>query len=238
MDGNGNKQPLVEVDISVKTDEFEGPLGLLLTLITKNKLDITRVSLTKIVDQYIEYSRNNKPELVTSAEFVRIASILLYLKATTLLAKPVPKDEDMEAETEVLLSQLEIIKEFRVLRDLLKNKRAIRQMMLSKQVKRSIIKHKDYTLQDLVRLAVKYFINIQRDRKYQLKRDEVNISEKIDQIKKILNSRYSFSFSELVMSEPVLQQITSFIAILETTRSEITKLQQEKHFDDILVLKR
>lgn len=238
MRENGNKQPFVEIDISVKTDEFEGPLGLLLTLITKNKLDITRVSLTKIVDQYIEYSRNNKPELVTSAEFVRIASIFLYLKATSLLAKPVPKDEDMEAETEVLMSQPETVKEFRLLKDLLKNKRAIRRMMLSKQVKRNIIKHKDYTLQDLVRLAVKYFINIQRDREYRLKKDEINVSEKIDQIKRILNSRHSFSFSELVMSEPVLQRIASFIAILETTRLEITRLKQEKHFDDILVLKR
>lgn len=228
----------VEIDLNIKIDEFEGPLGLLLTLITKNKLDITRISLVKIVNQYIEFAEKHKPDLKTSAEFVRIASILLYLKTLALTNNPSNLDEDMEIETTKLIEQLEIIKQFRKLRDLLKQKRNEKKKMLSKLVKRNISKSKQYSLDDIIRFAVKYFINIQRDKKFSLKRDEVNISEKIEEIKRILQIRHSINFSELTFSQPLIQVIASFMAILETTKSEITSLKQEKNFDEILITRR
>ncbi len=228
----------VEIDLNIKIDEFEGPLGLLLTLITKNKLDITRISLVKIVNQYIEFAEKHKPDLKTSAEFVRIASILLYLKTLALTNNPSNLDEDMEIETTKLIEQLEIIKQFRKLRDLLKQKRNEKKKMLSKLVKHNISKSKQYSLDDIIRFAVKYFINIQRDKKFSLKRDEVNISEKIEEIKKILQIRHSINFSELTFSQPLIQVIASFMAILETTKSEITSLKQEKNFDEILITRR
>lgn len=228
----------VEIDLNIKIDEFEGPLGLLLTLITKNKLDITRISLVKIVNQYIEFAEKHKPDLKTSAEFVRIASILLYLKTLALTNNPSNIDEDMEIETTKLIEQLEIIKQFRKLRDLLKQKRNEKKKMLSKLVKHNISKSKQYSLDDIIRFAVKYFINIQRDKKFSLKRDEVNISEKIEEIKKILQIRHSINFSELTFSQPLIQVIASFMAILETTKSEITSLKQEKNFDEILITRR
>lgn len=228
----------VEIDLNIKIDEFEGPLGLLLTLITKNKLDITRISLVKIVNQYIEFAEKHKPDLKTSAEFVRIASILLYLKTLALTNNPSNIDEDMEIETTKLIEQLEIIKQFRKLRDLLKQKRNEKKKMLSKLVKHNISKSKQYSLDDIIRFAVKYFINIQRDKKFSLKRDEVNISEKIEEIKRILQIRHSINFSELTFSQPLIQVIASFMAILETTKSEITSLKQEKNFDEILITRR
>ncbi|MCX8028795.1 MAG: segregation/condensation protein A [Brevinematales bacterium] len=228
---------VVEIDMKVKTEEFEGPLGVLLNLIIKNKLDITRISLVKIVDQFIEYSNTRRPDIKISAEFVRIASILLYLK-TLALSNIKVLDEDMEVETEKLIQQLEIMKQYRQLKDMLKQKRDLRKKMFSKLIKKNISRYVQYSTEDLLRCAVKYFINIQRDRKFQLKRDEASISLKIDEIKRILQVRNFFNFSEIVFSEPILQQITSFMAILETTKSEITKLEQHKNFDDILVIKR
>lgn len=228
---------LVEIDITVKVDEFEGPIGLLLTLILKNKLDITRISLIKIVDQYIEYSQKQKPDLKTYAEFIRIASILLYLK-TSALSDTKEKDEDMEIETENLLHQLQIIEKFRKLKEELKLKRKERIKMLSKTVKMNISKAKQYSIDDLIRYSVKYFINIQRNKEIKLKRDEEKLSIKIEEIKRILAIRNSFKFSEFVISQSIPQVITSFMAILETTKSEITTLKQEKNFDDIFVFKK
>ncbi|MFN4245213.1 MAG: segregation and condensation protein A [Brevinematia bacterium] len=227
----------VEIDMMVKIDEFEGPLGLLLTLIVKNKLDITRISLVKIVDQYIEYSKIQKPDLKTYAEFIRIASILLYLK-TLALSGTKEKDEDMEMETENLIHKLQIIEKFRKLGEELKMKRKERKKMLSKMVKRDIFRARRYSVDDIMRLAVKYFINIQRDKKIQLKRDEGNLTETIEKVKMILRTRHSFSFSEFVTSQSINQIITSFMAILETTKSDLTALKQEKNFDDIFVLRK
>ena len=40
---------------SIKLDNFEGPLDLLCHLVDKNKMDISKVNITQITDQYIEY---------------------------------------------------------------------------------------------------------------------------------------------------------------------------------------
>ncbi|MEN2997828.1 MAG: segregation/condensation protein A [Brevinematia bacterium] len=231
-------EQLIEIEMNVKIDEFEGPLGLLFCLIVKNKLDITKISLLKIVDQFLEFSEFHKPDLKTSAEFVRIASILVYLKASALSNNLEHTSKEIEEETENLLSQLKVIKKFREAGVFLKMKRKERKMMFSKLTKRNIARTRQYSVDDIVRLAVKYFINTQRDRKFQLKKYEVSVSSKIEEIKKLLEIRHSFNFSELVISQPIAQVIASFMAILETTKSEITSLEQKRNFSDILVLRR
>ena len=45
---------------AIKTDNFEGPLDLLCTLIEKNKMDIYDINLNEITDQYIEYINKMK----------------------------------------------------------------------------------------------------------------------------------------------------------------------------------
>ena len=45
--------------MKVKTEKFEGPLGLLLKLIEQEELDITQVSLAKIANQYVDYIKNS-----------------------------------------------------------------------------------------------------------------------------------------------------------------------------------
>lgn len=235
MQGEGY---LVEIDLNIKTDEFEGPIGLLLTLITKNKLDITRISLVKIVDQFINYSEVNKPDLKTYAEFIRVSSILLYLKTVAILNSSLQIDEEMEVETQSLLNQLEEMKVFRDLRDKLKEKRLVRVRKFSKSVKKSISNYRQYTLDDILKYAVKYFVNIQRTRKFSLKRNEIDINEKVEEVKRWLILRSAFPFSEFVSSKPTIHVIASFLAVLETTKSDITKLYQERNFDEITVMRK
>ena len=79
---------------SIKIDNFEGPLDLLIYLIEKNKMDIYDINLTEITDQYIEYlNAMEEMNLEIASEFLIMASSLLYLKSKKLL----PKQED-EAE--------------------------------------------------------------------------------------------------------------------------------------------
>ena len=48
------------MDYTIRIDEFEGPLDLLLHLIKKNNLDINEISITLIVDQYLDYIKNER----------------------------------------------------------------------------------------------------------------------------------------------------------------------------------
>jgi segregation and condensation protein A len=82
----------------VHLDNFEGPFDLLLALIAKHKLDITEVSLHKITDEFIAYTRSHGSEwdLDQASHFLLVAATLLDLKAARLLpAGEVDDEEDL-----------------------------------------------------------------------------------------------------------------------------------------------
>ena len=70
---------------------FEGPLSLILMLLSKNKIEIRDIKISDILDQYLEYlAEMQSMDLEIASEFVQMASHLLYIKTKTLLAA----DED------------------------------------------------------------------------------------------------------------------------------------------------
>lgn len=84
----------------VKTAVFEGPLDLLLQLITRRQVDITRVSLGDLVTEYLAVlDELRRLDLEVTSEFVLIAATLIQLKARTLL----PDDADVDLDEELAL---------------------------------------------------------------------------------------------------------------------------------------
>lgn len=99
---------------SIKTDSFEGPLDLLLTLIEKRKLSISDVSLAKITDDYIEHIKlNDSSSIKQNAHFILIASTLLLIKSKSLLPN-LELSEDEQHNIEDLERRLKI---FKVIKD-------------------------------------------------------------------------------------------------------------------------
>ena len=80
----------------VHLDVFEGPFDLLLGLISKHKLDITEVSLSKVTDEFIGYisERSGTWDLDQVSYFLVVAATLLYLKAARLLPSGEVEDEE------------------------------------------------------------------------------------------------------------------------------------------------
>src|ERR1051325_1466519 len=80
----------------VHLDNFEGPFDLLLGLISKHKLDITEISLSKVTDEFIAYIRARGPEwdLDVTSHFLLVAATLLDLKAARLLPSGEVEDEE------------------------------------------------------------------------------------------------------------------------------------------------
>ncbi len=86
---------------------FEGPLDLLLHLIEQEKLDINEVSLVMVTDQYlrtIEQLEELSPGAL--ADFLVVASRLLYIKSMRLLPKPAQPDDEEEGDAESLVRHL------------------------------------------------------------------------------------------------------------------------------------
>lgn len=100
---------------SFRLPEFEGPLDLLLQLIEHRELDITKVSLATVADQYLEMiSAPGAIELSALADYLILAAKLILIKSRMLL--PQPKDETGAGEVETgddLVRQLREYKMFK-----------------------------------------------------------------------------------------------------------------------------
>lgn len=79
--------------LTYRLDQFEGPLDLLLTLISKNKVSITDIPIAMICDQYVEYiNEAQKMDPDIASEFIVMASELMLIKSKMLL----PHEEGTE----------------------------------------------------------------------------------------------------------------------------------------------
>jgi segregation and condensation protein A len=102
-------------DYQVALPVFEGPLDLLLHLIERQELDITKVSLAQVTNQYLEYlariSERNPEEL---ADFLVVAAKLLLIKSRMLLPQPAaPPPAEEEDVGDDLVRQLVEYKRFK-----------------------------------------------------------------------------------------------------------------------------
>lgn len=109
-----NPAPLNPSNIFViRTEVFEGPLDLLLTLIEKRKLFINDISLAKVTDEYIQYvNRLGDYSLGDRTQFIYIASTLLLVKAKSLLPTLSLTEEEKSdvKDLEKRLKELEMIR--------------------------------------------------------------------------------------------------------------------------------
>ncbi len=86
-------------------EDFNGPLDLILHLLSKNKIEIRDIQISVLLDQYLEWmERREKLNLEVASEFVAMAAHLIYIKTRMLLSI---HDEEAASEMELLMSALE-----------------------------------------------------------------------------------------------------------------------------------
>ncbi len=89
---------------NVALPQFEGPFDLLLTLIARQRLDVTELALAEVTDEFIAHMRSDW-DLGHASEFLVVASTLLALKAYRLL----PHDDDPDNEDLELLEARDLL---------------------------------------------------------------------------------------------------------------------------------
>ncbi|HVF52987.1 MAG TPA: ScpA family protein [Actinomycetota bacterium] len=91
----------------VKLDVFEGPIDLLLHLITRQRVDIYEISLSTITEEYIAaIERLDELDLETATGFLIVAATLLELKSSRLLPGRYTEDPSLLEERDLLLARL------------------------------------------------------------------------------------------------------------------------------------
>lgn len=106
-----------EEALVVAVDGFEGPLDLLLTLARNQKVDLAKISVLKLADQYLEFvDRARRINLELAADYLVMAAWLAYLKSRLLLPAPPgaegePTADEMAARLRWRLQRLDAMRE-------------------------------------------------------------------------------------------------------------------------------
>jgi segregation and condensation protein A len=230
----------------VKLQVFEGPLDLLLQLIEKRELDITKVSLAQVTDQYLEYiSQLRELEAAALADFLVIAARLLLIKSQMLLPQPPPIEEEEEDIGDELVRQLIAYKKFKEAAQELRQReemglRAYVRVAPPPRLERTL-DMEGLTLDDLLE-AVQQALAITPlapPVSNVVTPIAITIGDKINQIEAALRRRGRVSFNRLLArATSRVEIIVAFLAVLELIKRQQVHVQQERAFGEIIITAR
>ena len=229
----------------VATAVYEGPLDLLLELIERAELDITRLALAQVTDQYLEYLHSlQERNAAEVSAFLIIAARLVQIKSAALLPRPQLNyaSEDEEDPGEALARQLIVYKRFKELAAVLQQReeaglRTYLRLAPPPHISTRVnVDLSGFTLQDLADAARSIFFNktilTSLDKVVTMPR--VTIREKIRSILHILQSARSTTFRTLLgENSPRVEIVVTFLAMLELVKRHIVAAEQTTLFGDI-----
>jgi segregation and condensation protein A len=233
----------METDFKIKTEHFEGPLDLLLTLIEKRKLFINDISLSRVADDFIAYINSMQQfPIAESAQFILIASTLLLIKSKSLLPT-LNLTEEEESSIEDLEERLKLYKHIRDLSVHVKDrfgKNIIFERNVSKNIEPIFSPDESMTIPGLVASIHDVLKNLPKKEHIPkaIVRKVVSLEEMITSLTDRIKSNLRMSFKEFAHKEGKAEKvhvIVSFLAMLELVKQGIINVNQEKDFDDIQI---
>lgn len=235
---------------AVELPVYQGPLDLLLHLIERQELDITEVSLLAVTDQYlraIEQLEEIQPGAL--ADFLVVASRLIYLKSRSLLPKPQPPDEEEGEEDpgDALVRQLMEYRSFKQVASALHAReeagiRAFLRLAPLPEMERKLDLG-DLEMDHLYKAVQRALQRIPPEPVLPSVRTyAVTVAEQIEKVRDAL--RLSFSdgratpvrFSALLSrSQTRMEVIVTFLAVLELIKRREVDVKQETTFGEIVL---
>lgn len=233
-------------EYKVKFDVFEGPLDLLLYLIKQEEVDIYEVNLTKLATQFIEYIEVMRAlDLDIAGEFLVMASTLMYIKSRELL--PVDQQVQVEEEDEGEDPRWELIRQ---LVEYKKFKDAAAQLQVRELEQENIFPRipakldfisgkptwrPDVSLFDLVNAVNNILKRVnQREDLRDIFEDKWTVSEKIEDLAKLIAEKSPLKFSELFANATSRSEVVcTFLALLELIRLRQLVCTQPEQFGEI-----
>ena len=235
---------------AVTLPAFAGPLDLLLHLIENQELDISAISLMTVTDQYLRtLGELEEIEPGALADFLVIASRLLYIKSFSLLPKPRPvgEEEDEEASGEALVRQL---MEYRRFKELASHLRGREEQGLRVYVRTAPRPHLERRLDlsnlDIERLNAALRQALQRippaPELPRVKTYAITVAEQVENVRAYVRARLArvaqegvlVDFLELLGDQPSrLGVIVTFLAVLELVKQGELEIVQDTTFGEI-----
>jgi len=225
----------------IKLEQFSGPLDLLLQLIEQEELNITEISLSKVTEQYFDYLNKleeHRPEEL--ADFLVIATKLVYLKSRNLLPQILPEEEDgptLAEQLKMYKRYIEASKEINRLWEAgnlgygrMEPPLKAEGFVLPVNARAEDLKSALYNL--LKRLKpINPLPKVSIDR-------AITVKQKIESIYNLLKQHKKISFMKILAeAENKTELIISFLAILELVKAGSATARQDRSFSDLEISK-
>jgi len=231
----------------VSLSQFEGPLDLLLHLISKAKVDIKDIFVSEITEQYLaSLDGIDELDMDVASEFLTMAATLLEIKSRALLPRPPKENEEEESPEQALIRRLEEYKLYKESAGRMKEFEAAAMQVFSKLPEEyplppQPIELTGLSLDGLVRALERIiarqtqeadpgrvFRSITRDR-FTIEQCVFNLTARL--------RKGPVLFTDMLSRQVTRDEIVSyFMAMLELLKLGRLHARQEKAFDDILIL--
>lgn len=238
---------MIEHNIQVKLDHFDGPLGLLLHLIQREEMSIKDLDINRITQQYIDYLQKMQDlNFDVAGEYLYMAATLLLIKSKMVADGEEEKirltgDENIQITTKTqLIQKLEELQKFQKLGETLFTlPKRDEDVFVRPKVDRKAIQTSILTPMSLDSLTESMVDLIRREkRKYTvIKRDKLSIKEKLVQLKNDLKIGTQTTMDKLLRSEErdIEEVVITFISLLELARLKKLDIFQNEVMGSIYV---
>lgn len=231
----------------VSLKQFDGPLDLLLTLISNAKIDIQDIFVSQITEQYLEtMSLVDELDMDSASEFLQMAATLLEIKSRAMLPKP-PKPEDPDELTpeQALIKQLEEYRQFKEVSARMHQLEEEARALLTKLPEEyplppPNIEITGLTLEKLIAAYRRVLARAERaeaaDRmaSREIRRDNFTISGCMVRISRMVRKGGRCRFSQLFGEDFSRQEVvTMFLALLEMIKLNRLHVSQDAAYDEI-----
>lgn len=237
--------PFESQGLTVRVEAFEGPLDLLLHLCRTNEIDLSRLPIQTITDQYLEHLQAIQfRDLETAGAFMVVAATLIYLKSKLLLPSPEPEEELLDEEGESLRQELEErLREYARVRELgiWLAEREAEQALLFGRPGSELPSPDEIPLEDLsvhlLEQAYRRLLNTQpRDEPRTVEPELFSVLERMAEVLSLLRHTWSLLFSSVVGGERTRAElVVTLLALLELVRLGQARIQQREPFGEIVI---
>ena len=228
----------------VQFETFDGPLDLLLNLLSKNEINIYDIPIAKITDQYMSYLyQADELNIELASEFIVVASQLIEIKSRMMLPKEEPEEPEADPREE-LVRRLNEYRVFKQISEYIKRGESTYQEL--------VVKDPEYFPQlneeTPVELSTQMLLNAIRsvfsrtritpeeEFDYTIRREEVSVEEMMEDISGRLDREGKISFFSLFENHSSKYYvIAAFLAILEMVKDGTVLLYQETPYADIII---
>lgn len=232
--------------INVSTGEFFGPFDLLLDLIKKSKYDIYDVKLSDITNEYLESLSKIEIPIDETADFILIATQLLYIKTRSLIKDTfeIEEDQDLVSEDELLMRLVEykkiksVIPKFHAL-EILGQKKLVKFQEDLTQFKKDRIEIV-YNIERLALVLDELINTILNEEEFKVDKvlniDEYSLERYSQEIKIKLIKEKMISISKMLQKvKNKSEAIIIFLSILELSKTKRLNIFQDEDSQEITV---